>query len=1044
MREQSLTIHEGFAAQVLLNEHHTAVIFNGTSMSYRELNQRANVVASLLIDKGARPDKIVAIMTERSLEMIIAILAILKSGAAYMPIDPRLPRDRIEYMLQDSKAELLVTQSGVTDKEFDYTGEVIKIDATLNHVDAPEVSYPNQPHDLCYAIYTSGTTGLPKGVLIEHRNVMNLMQGLHEIVYQHYPNPLRVALVAPYYFDASVQQIFASLLGGHTLIIVPEETRIDGNKLLAFYNEYAVVISDGTPAHIAMLTYAMKSYQVNLSVKQFIIGGEELTPLRAGEFMNCFLTLPPVVTNIYGPTECCVDSLAYTIKPEDVGTGVIPIGRPLLNQNVYLLQENKQVPAGSPGELYISGAGVGRGYLNLPELTSRFFVNCPFEDDSIMYKTGDLATTRPDGNIVYMGRSDFQVKVRGYRIEIDEIKATLSTHPSIHEVEIHPWKDQREETYLCAYIVSPEKWDAADLKIYLAEKLPAYMVPSYFVPIEKIPLNRNGKLDRKALPEPIGNEPERTSSGVPQNETEEMLLAIWKDVLGVQNSGVNDHFFEWGGHSLKANLLVSTIMRQFGVEISLQDVFDKPILRDIALIIAQAAPSDKTSIEVAPNLAYYPLTIAQNWMYMLSIRHADSITWNMPGALVIEGAFDTDAFFKAIQLVVARHAILRTSFDWVQGVPVQKVWENATVPVQVSKVTDVEIMDRIHRFVRPFDIGIAPLIRTEILRIDDSKHIFLFDAHHLVFDGASIGIFMQEVADAYHGKSLDTHQLQYKDFTVWQNAYLTDERLSELEVYWLNAFTGPIPMLEIPSDYARPLQLSGAGETLYFIIEPSLADRISRMSVEKGSSIYMILLAALNVLLYKYTGTEDIVIGSLSAGRASAELEKMIGMFVNTLPMRNFPQGNKTFTAFLHEVKTHALQAYTHEDYPAERFETNIKMKKRPSHRPLFDVMFTFLNFDDQELKLTDLTIKPYPLELHLSRFDIVMEAHQSADGIAYQLNYSTDLFKSETIMQMKDDYLAILALLMDNPEICLKDIDWRENDWNTDQSELETIDFSF
>lgn len=1052
----SSSLHARFAENVQRWPEAAAVVSGGRQLSYQELDDRANAIAALLQIRGAGPDGIVAVMMNRSIEMIAAIMGVLKSGAAYLPIDPALPHERISYMLGNSKALALVTQNELAPVvgEIECTGYVLAVDEVMAAAASSEkINYPNQSNDLSYIIYTSGTTGRPKGVMIEHRNVLNLMLGLQDIVYKHYSlTPLKIALVAPYYFDASVQQIFAALLYGHCLYIVPEDVRIDGRKLLAFYAEHDITITDGTPAHLSLLSYAMSAAGQSTAVQHFIIGGEELTGQTIEAFYSCFGEHKPAVTNIYGPTECCVDSLAYQVVPPgpSVETAAsVPIGKPLLNQSVYLFDEDRAAIQGEGmGELFISGAGVGRGYLHLPELTEQCFLPDPFdsfEPEGKMYKTGDIVRRLSDGNIAFVGRADDQVKIRGFRIELGEVRARLLQHPDVIEAAVVSRRDAGGEPCICAYVVprSDMEADAASLHAFAAEGLPSYMIPAHFVPMEQLPLTRNGKLDRNALPEPL--ESGAREIELPASAAEERLLPLWRGVLGISSLGVLDHFFEWGGHSLKANMLISGISQQFGVEVSLLDIFDNPTVRQLAACIEASDREAAAAIESAGRRDNYPLSFAQKWMYILSAMDTGGVSWNMPGVIRIEGELDAARFCDAVKEFVRRHDIMRASFKWTGGVPVQVIHPNVEPTIPVIDGDEQQLDGFISRFVRPFDTGSAPLLRMELVKLSESLHMLLFDAHHLIFDGASIGIFMSETAQLYSGAVLPEPKLQYQDFAVWQEGAFTADRLAKLESYWLNEFSGELPVLELPTDRPRNGPLSGRGETLHLTIEGETVGKVNRLSVETGSSLYMILLTGLNILLYKYTGQEDIIVGSLSAGRGAAQWSDIPGMFVQTLPMRNFPQGNKTASVFLREVKERSLQAVAHEEFPADRLEQLLAPKKRDRSRSLYDVMLTFLNFEDQEMQIPGLAISSSGIDLALSRYDFVIEAKQSAAGIALQLSFSTDLFEKGTIVRMMDDYSAILAELADNREASLKEIAWSQVQWESEQEELtDEIDFAF
>lgn len=1050
-RSDRLTVHGRFAEQARLTQERIAVVCGNRHYTYQELDRSANRIAYLLTAAGIGRDQTVGLLTDRSVDMIPAMLGIMKAGAAYLPMDPRAPAKRIRFMLSDSGSSVVLALTKYSDLLKGYTGKVIAIDELSGDEDfQPAAVAASQPEDLCYIIYTSGTTGKPKGVMVEHRNVINLMNGLQSLIYQEYAAiaPLKIALVAPYYFDASVQQIFATLLFGHTLYIVPEETRVSGKELLRYYEYHGIEISDGTPAHLKMMTYAMNGFQGEpFGVRHLIIGGEELTWSAVADFCRLFSDRPPRITNIYGPTECCVDSLAYSIDADDIpDSGSVPIGRPLDGQAAYVLNPNLEFAAdGETGELYISGGGVGRGYLGLPELTSQSFLQDPFVRGALMYRTGDLAKRLPEGNLAFHGRIDHQVKIRGFRIEPGEIRSRILLQSYVKDAEVVSFQNDHEETELCAYFVADRPLDVSDIKAGLAGALPDYMVPAAFVQMDSMPLTPNGKLDRKALPKPV--KPSKTAS-VPTeflSLTERRLLSILQDVLGSQELGIDDSFFEWGGHSLKANLLVSRIESVFGVEVALLDVFNYPSLRELAACVERAEASSSPPLVPAEERDHYPLSAAQRWMYILARIDGGRTTWNMPGAFRIEGPLDKGRFQNAAQLIVERHDIFRTRFEWMNDGPVQRVDRNAGIRLPVHHSTEAGLEPLISSLVRPFELARPPLIRLEWIELSETSRVLFFDAHHLVFDGGSIGPFLRELADAYMGKDLPPPALQYKDFAVWERLRLNGDRLAKLEQYWTHVFEGDLPRLNLPTDYDRPARLSGRGGVVSLLLDEALTERIRQLSTEAGVSVYMVLLSSFYVLLSKYTGQADIVVGTLSAGRSAAALEKIPGMFVQTLALRNYPDGNKTFLSLVNEVKERTLQAFAHEDYPLDLFEAKVASVKTGKRRPLFDVMFNYLNFDDQELSIPGLSISSYPIDAGLSRYDLVVESKPVNKELHFQWSYSTDLFKPETVRSMTEHYLALLAQLTANADAALKHISWHVDvDLESGQDLPDSIDFDF
>ncbi|WP_097004911.1 non-ribosomal peptide synthetase [Lacrimispora amygdalina] len=1019
------TIIEVFEEQAEKNPDRVAVEFEESSLTYGELNARSNQLAGVLREIGAGTEKTIGIMTERSVEMIVGIMAVLKAGSAYLPIDPLYPEARIRYMLEDSQTEILLTQTEVLDK-VQFSGKILDLkNESLYQGDAANIAPLNFPDDMAYVIYTSGTTGMPKGVIIEHRNVLNLTAGLNRHIYGKYDRNLKVALVAPYVFDASVKQIFPALMLGHTLCIVPEEARLDGMSLLRYYKEHSVEVSDGTPAHIRFLENAMLAGADVLTVKHFIIGGEALGIETVKSFYDRITGERPRITNVYGPTECCVDSTLFSIDYETAsGLNSIPIGVPLNNVQVYILGKDREVlPLGAAGELYISGDGVGRGYLNRMELTEQKFVENPFVHGSRMYRTGDLARWLPDGTVEFLGRIDYQVKIRGYRIELGEIENRLLTHESVREAAVIDREDGYGTKYLCAYIAGKEELTTGELRAYLLKDLPDYMVPSYFIRLEKLPLTFNGKLDRKALPEPEG----RIDTGVeyekPEGMVEEKLAEIWQEVLKAEKIGRMDNFFELGGHSLKATVLVSRIHKEFNINIPLKEIFAGPTIAEMKKFIENAKEDFYASIEPAEKAQYYPMSSAQKRVYVLSQLGGGGITYNMPSALRIEGNIDTERLQAAFSQLIERHETLRTSFKTIDGELVQWVDDHVDFTVGYEEATEEEGKEIVRNFVKPFDLSKAPLLRAGLVKLKNDTYILMFDMHHIISDGVSMEILLREFSILYEGKELKPLQFQYRDYTVWQNQMYGNGSLKQQENYWLETLGGEIPVLNMQTDFKRPAVQSFEGGRVRFHLCSEIAGKLGEIAKENGATMYMVLLAAYNTLLYRYTGQEDIIVGSPIAGRPHADLQNIIGMFVNTLAMRNYPQGEKTYKQFLAEVREMALGAYENQDYPFEEIVEKLGLKGDMSRNALFDTMFALQNMETGIFELAGLKAAPYGSGASISKFDITLAAIETQEGISFELEYGIKLYKKETMEALSEHFVNILKEVAENPEVKLKDI---------------------
>jgi tyrocidine synthetase-3 len=1015
------TIQELFEEQVEKTPNNIAVVFEDEELSYRELNEKSNSLARVLRNKGVKADSIVGIMVERSLEMIIGIMGILKAGGAYLPIDPSYPKERIEYILKDSKSNLLLSTKD-TLKDINFSGETIDLlDEELFKGDIDNLSVVNNHNDLAYVIYTSGSTGAPKGVLIEHKNVNNLVLGLSRNIYFMYNIKLNIALVSPYYFDASVKQIFAALEKGHTLYIVDEETRSNGEALLEYYQRNQIDISDGTPMHLAIISNSIhKKHELRL--KHLIIGGDALGVKPIKEIYRVLKNIN--ISNVYGPTECCVDSSIYLVEPQKIDLlNNIPIGMPMANYKIYILDKSLNiVPVGVSGELCISGDGLARGYLNRPELTAEKFIDNPFEPGTKMYRTGDLARWLPDGNIEFIGRMDNQVKIRGFRIELGEIESRLVQHEDVKEAVVLAKENVDGEKYLCAYVVCEKEFDSLSLRNYLKETLPEYMVPTYFMNLEKMPLTSNGKIDRKALPQPSMNELSLNKYEAPRNEVEETLVKIWCEVLGVEKIGINDNFFDLGGHSLKATVLVSKIHKELNVEVPLKELFKTPTIKELSEFINTAEENLYGSIKNVEERAWYEASSAQKRMYMLQQFDKKSVAYNMPAVYELEGKIDKERIKNTFKKLVERHEGLRTYFETIEGEIVQKI-NNSYEFKLIFRKDDENLENIISSFIKPFELERGPLFRVELIENNENTYL-LIDMHHIMSDGVSMSILIKEFAAIYNGEELDPLRIQYKDFAEWQNKFLKSDEMKKQEEYWVSRFSDELPVLNLPYDYERPLVQSFEGDNISFSIDEETTEGLRRIAKETGSTMNMVLLSAFNILLSKYSGQEDIIIGMPIAGRPHADLQNIMGMFVNTLAIRNNPSGEKTYLEFLKEVKENLLKAYENQSYQFEELIEKINVRRDTSRNPIFDVMLVLQNMDASSIGIESFSLKPYNARHQTSKFDLLISAIELDDNIQIRLEYCTKLFKKQTIERIIDCFLKVLQVITKSYEIKLEDME--------------------
>jgi len=1066
--QREKTIQELFEEKARKMPEAIAVEYEEKVLTYSKLNEKANRLAGVLAEKGVRPDSIVGIMVERSPEMIIGIIGILKAGGAYLPIDPGYPNDRINYMLEDSGAQLLLAHTKWTGKLKPGIEKINLDNEELYEGDADNPKHTAESCNLAYVIYTSGSTGKPKGVMVEHKSVINILTAMEK----EYPLEAEDAylLKTAYTFDVSVTELFGWFIGNGRLVILPQGEEKDAKAIAEIIVRKHITHVNFVPSMLNIfIDEALKTGIKKLGkLKYLLAAGEALGIETVKRFEAAVEGVR--LENIYGPTEITIYATSYKTEGKNTYRSV-PIGRPMQNVKAYIIGKNNYLqPIGVPGELCIAGCGLARGYINNAVLTGEKFVVNPFIPGEKMYRTGDLARWLPDGNIEFLGRIDHQVKIRGYRIEPGEIENQLMKHGYVKEAAVIA-KEDSSGKYLCAYIAVEQELVLAGLREHLAKELPDYMIPSYFIQLKQMPLNRNGKIDRKGLPEPDGSINTGVLYEAPRNELEEKLVSIWQEVLKVERVGINDSFFELGGHSLKATAMIASVHKKINVEVPLKQIFKAPTIKALGEYIRKQEASIYQEIERAVSLSageesgYYPASSAQKRLYTLQQMEIDSTSYNMPAVFELEGQLSRERLLKAFKSLIERHESLRTSFEVLREEVRQKVHREVTFEIEYKKVrlcggtestanlddTEKEIKE----FIRPFDLSKAPLLRAGLIELDNykglrpAKYILMYDMHHIISDGVSMRILLSEFMKLYEGKELPEPRIQYKDYVVWQDMIKNTEGMKKQEKYWLKQFievpsTGGIPVLNLPTDYPRPLMQSFEGDTISFEIDKALTERLRGLAKEESATLYMVLLAAYNVLLSKYTGQEDIIIGSPTAGRCHADFSNIIGMFVNTLPMRNFPQGRKTFREFLKEVKETVLGAYENQDYQFEELVYKLNIPRNLKRNPLFDVMFTLQNTELGEATEAGIKITPLNAENRTSRVDMALIAAEGKEEICMSIEYCTKLFKKETMRMIADHYTDILELVSNSAEIEINKIALNYHITEPETIKSDEVDFDF
>ena len=1030
-----------FAQQVELTPNAVAVVAQKQQLTYRELNDRANQLAHYLQDLSVKPDELVAICLPRTVDALVSILGVLKAGAAYLFIDPKFPTSSIDFRLQDAGARVLVTNEAIASQHSELPIEhQICLDRDANHLATLSTANPTNAANaanLVYAIYTSGSTGKPKGVAVEHRQLVNYVEGVTTKLDLTKANTF--ATVSTFAADLGNTVVFPALCTGGCLHIIAEECLSNANSFAAYCRQHPIDCLKIVPSHLETLLDVAETNDF-LPQSHLILGGEASN----WQLVHKIQQINPKckIFNHYGPTETTVGVLTYqaSANNKDIAGATVPLGKPLPNTQVYVLDADLQpVPLGVPGELHIGGAGLARGYLNRSDLTATKFITGNFADNLNLrlYKTGDLVRYRSDGNLEFLGRIDNQVKLRGFRIELGEIEAVLARHPSIREKAVLVRQDRSGDKRLVAYIVAqPESPRSSDLRSFLQECLPDYMVPSAFVFLDTMPLTPNGKVDRRALPAPDTLDIKTDVEYVPpSNPTEELLATIWADILDIERIGVNDNFFESGGHSLLATRVISRCCQAFSVEISLQLLFEKPTIATLARAITQYQQESDLSkyqtISPREKSDSTGLSFAQKRLWFLDRLEPNSSFYNMPRAVILNGELNLEVLQQALDAIVVHHEIIRTNYTSANGNAIQVIAAPQAVELSIFDLQQYEQTERETQVQkrlqqesqRPFNLESDIMLRGCLLKLAPQEHVLLLVMHHIASDGWSMGILWSQLTQLYqaflNGRSNPLKELpiQYADYAVWQREWLSGEVLDRQLSYWQQQLADAKPLLELPTDRPRPAVQTYRGARQSFILSKNTSDRLKQLCRQSGVTLYMSLLAAFQTLLYRYSRQEDILVGSPIAGRNRAEIEDLIGFFVNTLVLRTDLSGNPSFQELLTRVRSVTSDAYSHQDLPFEKLVEELNPERSLSYSPLFQVMFVLQNASKQAGQMLGLTEEPVQLELETAKFDLILSVTEKDGTLFGSWSYNTDLFNAATIERMTANFQTLLEGIVDNPQ---------------------------
>jgi amino acid adenylation domain-containing protein len=1042
-----MCIPELFEEQVIRTPHNLAAVYRDQQLTYSQLNDQVNRLSRRLMANGVERGNVVPILIDSGLELVVAMLAVMKSGAAFVPLDPNWPAARIRDAFNELKRQVVLINKSV---EIEWLQEelsdcsVILVNLEGEEELSESTANPGikiNPDDPIYVIYTSGSTGKPKGVINIHRGITNRLLWMNE--YWGAQTAQAAMQVTRHFYDSAVWQLMWPLInGGKTVLPVPEYVA-DADYLMATIEEQSVTIIDLVPsvlnAMVPQLVADERSRRKLRSLRSLIVGGEEIKIESALRFKNAF---PGVrVINMYGPTEASIGCVHYEVTGEEEWK--IPIGKPITNAHALIVDENgRLVPVGVKGEIYIGGMCVGLGYLGDEEKTKGSFVEKRYEGISYdrFYKTGDLARWRKDGNIEFLGRVDEQIKIRGVRIEPEEIEAALRRHESVKEVVVTAKEDGNGSKHLVAYYVEEgsRKVDAIELREYALKRLPEYMTPRYYVAMDRLPLSASGKIDRRGLAAPqfeqVGD---RTGEETPRTAIEEILIGIWSEAFKIDQIGVEDNFFNLGGHSLLATQVISRVRNAFKLEAPLRKLFDTPILRDFARSLEEemsAAARGENSAASAPALKKAdmntrpPLSFAQQRLWFIDRLNPGGSVYNIPGAVRLNGALNLDALERTINEIVRRHEVLRTRIGAEAGEPVQVIdaWEARKLEaLDLTGVSPKEREVEISRIAEEeagtgFDLSLGPLLRIKVLKLEEEEHVLLYTMHHIVSDEWSTGILIKEVGALYQAylageeSPLPRMEIQYADFAVWQREYLSGEVLEKEVGYWREQLQDAA-VLELPTDRSRPAEPSYRGGLERIELGREVSESLRNLSRRAEATLFMTLMAAFKVVLMRYSGLEDISVGTVIANRARKEVEGLIGFFVNTLVMRTDLSGNPSFSELLKRERQVALGAYAHQELPFEKLVEELNPERDLSRNPLFQVMMTLQHARSETLDLPgvklsgDFSESGLGKETQTGKFDLTLSITDLGRELAGGMEYSLDLFEAGTIKRLTGHYVNVL-----------------------------------
>jgi len=986
-----------------------AIITDDKRISYHELDLISDQVCLELLQRNIQVGEIVPVVINRSWEFVAAILGVLKAGCLYMPIDIKTPKERMKFMLQNSECRVVLYKGQLPE----YIGDVTFVNISTISI-AGDVKY--REHENAYIMYTSGSTGLPKGVIIRQKGIIKLVRNVSFVSLFRKTNVLFTSATT---FDPSMFEIFGCILNGGTLYIVNDDVLFDANLLKAYINQNHINTIWFTSPLFNQLIDTNSTLFDSPHMQYLIVGGDVLSPRHINKVLQSRNRIK--IINGYGPTENTVFSTAYQIE-NIISSATVPIGKAISKSVAYILtNELKLAEIGEEGEIFVGGDGLMEGYFKDHSLTNDKLIKNPFKKNSNLYKTGDIGFLDKNGDIHFVGRRDSQIKINGHRVDTNEIRYVINEYGTISDSLVIYY---REEDVLVTYIICQDEFNEAGLKAYLLERLPKYMIPNLFVKTDLFPLNSSGKIDVKKLSKPELGIVRQVNSDSIENK----IIIIYSRILNVNVSveNFNDSFFNLGGSSIKIFKLLHEIEKNIGVTISISDFFKNPTINFLIQTIQKSFISDARKLKKIPDKEYYRTSFAQKRLVFLQELYKKNISYNIVSAFHITGKIDTIELEKLFSQLLVAHESLRTSFVLVDDKEYQQINDNYTITIENLGNGLNMISHAISKFIKPFDLK-KSLFRMGIVHLSDDEKIIVLDIHHCIFDGISLKILVKDFYHLLNGEVIKTKEFTYKDYSEWQHTAEYSQLISQQKDFWLSIYrNSEVPILNVTSDKVRPLIFSSAGKSINFEFNQELTSKLKTISSEQGVTIFMLLYSLFNMLLSKLSDQDDIIIGVPVSGRTHPDLEEIVGLFVNTLPFRVEINRDKNFAGYMQDVKAFSVQAFDNQDYPLEELINVLKVDRDLCRNPLFDVLFSYLDFDYTDVKYGEnfnMKIRPYPVERKSTSFDLTLIATVSDDKFRFSLEYYSDVFEAKTIKQFVSVFRTIAETIADDCHALIKDI---------------------